>query len=78
MHVQPEGEDAVQVAAYTGKTSAWTKGEVDLSAYKGQNVRVIFQLRTDGSVTKDGFYLDDVKITDWYFASKSKETTGRH
>ena len=44
-----------QVAAYTGKTSGWTKGEVDLSAYKGQNVRVIFQLRTDGSVTKDGF-----------------------
>lgn len=76
IHVQPEGEDAVQVAAYTGKTSAWTKGEVDLSAYKGQNVRVIFQLRTDGSVTKDGFYLDDVKITDQALPQKAKKQLG--
>ena len=36
VYVQPEGEDAVQVTAYTGKTNAWTAGEVDLSAYKGQ------------------------------------------
>ncbi|BBP89137.1 hypothetical protein BsIDN1_27550 [Bacillus safensis] len=58
------------------KTSGWTKGEVDLSAYKGQNVRVIFQLRTDGSVTKDGFYLDDVKITDQALPQKAKKQLG--
>ncbi|MCY9574895.1 S8 family serine peptidase [Bacillus xiamenensis] len=76
VHVQPEGEEAVQVAAYTGKTNAWTAGEVDLSAYQGQKVRVIFQLRTDGSVTKDGFYLDDVNITDQALPQKAKKQLG--
>ncbi|OLP66538.1 Bacillopeptidase F precursor [Bacillus pumilus] len=76
VYVEPEGEEAVQVAAFTGKTSAWTPGEIDLTAYKGQKVRVIFQLRTDGSVTKDGFYLDDVKITDEALPQKMKKQLG--
>lgn len=76
VYVQPEGEDAVQATAYTGKTNAWTAGEVDLSAYKGQKVRVLFQIRTDGSVTKDGFYLDDVKITDEALSQQAKNQLG--
>nr|WP_257215495.1 S8 family peptidase [Bacillus pumilus] len=76
VYVQPEGEDAVQVVAYTGKTNAWIPGEVDLSAYKGQKVRIMFQLRTDGSVTKDGFYLDHVKITDQALPQKAKKQLG--
>lgn len=52
------------------------RGEVDLSAYKGQKVRVLFQIRTDGSVTKDGFYLDDVKITDEALSQQAKNQLG--
>ena len=39
-------------------------------------MRVLFQIRTDGSVTKDGFYLDDVKITDQALSQQAKNQLG--
>ena len=36
----------------------------DLSAYAGQVINVRFALRTDGSITYPGVYLDDVAILD--------------
>ncbi|MGE6631303.1 S8 family serine peptidase [Bacillus sp. NPDC077027] len=76
VYIQPEGEEAVQAVRYTGKTNRWTADEVNLSDYQGQKVRILFNVKTDGSVTKDGFYLDDVKLTDQALPQKSKKQLG--
>ncbi len=41
---------------------AWTERTVDLSAYAGQAVTIEFFHTSDGSITYDGTYLDDVLL----------------
>ncbi|MGN9865655.1 S8 family serine peptidase [Bacillus swezeyi] len=63
VYVQPEGEkDWVQAAEYSGTTSEWKDEEIDLSAYEGQNIKVMFNLQSDGSIGADGLYIDDVEL----------------
>jgi len=46
--------------------SAWTQENIDLSAYNGNNnVRLRFQLSTNGDTNADGFYFDDLSIDDY-------------
>ncbi|HXE72296.1 MAG TPA: antitoxin AF2212-like protein [Candidatus Nitrosotenuis sp.] len=49
------------LASFTGM-SGWSRRRYDLSAYDGQVVRLRFRIRTDRSVTRDGYYLWDVCI----------------
>ncbi|RKY93682.1 MAG: hypothetical protein DRQ13_09165, partial [Ignavibacteriae bacterium] len=54
---QPNGEPV-----YDGTQSGWVKEEISLSAYLSDQFKVRFRLRTDGSVTRDGWYVDDIGI----------------
>ncbi len=47
---------------YDGKKSEWVKEEIDLSDYLGEQIRFRFQLVSDGSTVKDGFYFDDFNV----------------
>ncbi|WP_432339501.1 S8 family serine peptidase [Bacillus tequilensis] len=63
--VLPEGEkNWEQAGVYNGKTSSWTDEEIDLTAYKGQNIQVMFNLQSDESIEKEGWYIDDVVLSD--------------
>jgi len=44
----------------TGSSSGWTEGLFDLSDYTGQKVWIRFSYFTDGYVTEEGFYVDDI------------------
>ncbi len=44
-------------------TSDWVLEEVDISSFAGHGLRLAFILQSDGYVTGDGFYFDDVTIT---------------
>ncbi len=56
--VQTEGEPG-----YDGQQTTWVEEEVDLGAFAGEpEVLVEFRLRSDGGVTDDGFYVDDVEL----------------
>jgi carboxypeptidase T len=44
-------------------TSDWVLEEVDLTAFTGTKVRLSFVLRSDGWITADGFYFDEMKVT---------------
>jgi bacillopeptidase F (M6 metalloprotease family)/fibronectin type 3 domain-containing protein len=49
----------------TGDHSVWTRQQIDLDAYAGQDdIRLRFRLVTDGSVVKDGWYIDDLHVGD--------------
>jgi len=40
----------------------WKKAVVNIDAYAGQTVRFRFRLGTDSSVSREGWYVDDVKV----------------
>ncbi len=51
--------------AWTGVgLASWVEVEFDLSAYVGQSIQIAFSMRTDGSVTNPGAYVDQVLVTE--------------
>jgi hypothetical protein len=47
---------------YDGFQRKWVKERIDLSAYLGQNIKLRFNLVSDGGVEYDGFYFDDLTV----------------
>ena len=57
------GSSWITLQTYTGTQGAWTSVAFDLGAYDGQpSVQVRFRLVTDFTVTRDGWYVDDVRV----------------
>ncbi|HSL88016.1 MAG TPA: M14 family zinc carboxypeptidase [Ignavibacteriaceae bacterium] len=54
---QPNGQPV-----YDGVQSNWVREDLLLTGYTASQVKIQYQLRTDGSVTRDGWYLDDIGI----------------
>lgn len=48
---------------YDGTQSSWAQEEIDLADYVGQNLKLCFTLVSDGGVTGDGYYFDDITVT---------------
>lgn len=48
--------------AWCGDPQDWLNSIVDVSAWAGQTVRFRFRLTSDGSVGREGWYLDDVRV----------------
>ena len=49
-----------------GTNLTWTKRQIDLRRYVGESqVRIRFRIQTDGSAIQDGWYIDDVSITEY-------------
>jgi hypothetical protein len=42
--------------------TVWKKAVADVSAYAGQTARFRFQLGSDSSVDREGWYIDDIKV----------------
>jgi uncharacterized repeat protein (TIGR01451 family) len=58
-----DGASWAEVACYTGSSTEWTHKQISLRDYAGQpSVRIRFRLRTDGSITHDGWTIDDVEV----------------
>jgi bacillopeptidase F (M6 metalloprotease family) len=63
----PSGTDADPYGnspgwSYTGKSAGWIREEVDLSDYRGGEILVRFSYLTDGTITGEGFLLDDLSL----------------
>jgi len=54
---QPNGEPL-----YDGLQATWVNEEMDLTSYNSNQVKIKFELKTDFSVNKDGWYVDDIGI----------------
>ncbi len=54
---QPTGEPL-----YDGVISNWVQERISLVNYLSNQFKIRFQLRTDGGVTRDGWYVDDIGI----------------
>ncbi len=49
--------------SFTGTNLNWTEYAADLSALAGQTIEIRWVFSTDGSVTLEGWYVDDVSIS---------------
>lgn len=47
---------------YDGAQTNWVNEVIDLSPYSSNQIKLRFELKTDGSVNKDGWYIDDIGI----------------
>jgi hypothetical protein len=47
---------------FTNNHPTWQQEVFDLSAYAGQNAIIRFHMGSDGSVTRPGWYVDDVRL----------------
>jgi bacillopeptidase F len=56
-------ENWTQLLRFDGTTTDWEASEVNLSDYAGERIYIGFNVTTDGSVVKEGLYLDDVSLT---------------
>lgn len=54
---QPTGEPL-----YDGTQTNWVREEISLTGLTSSQNKLRFELKTDGSVTKDGWYVDDISI----------------
>ncbi len=57
------GEQVSGEPGYDGTQTSWVEESMDLRAFEGEaEVWIQFVLRSDGGVTGDGFYLDDLAV----------------
>ncbi|RTZ56756.1 peptidase S8 [Bacillus sp. SAJ1] len=61
--VSTDLQNWTQLLQVNGQSGGWTDKEVNLSNYSGQRIYIGFNVKTDGSVQKAGWYLDDVKLS---------------
>jgi len=54
---QPNGEPV-----YDGIQANWVREDVSLSVFGNSSLLIQFRLRSDGSIHKDGWYIDDIAI----------------
>jgi hypothetical protein len=65
---QPNGEPL-----YDGTKTDWVREEISLSSFISSQFKIRFELITDVSVEKDGWYIDDIGIM--YYSVNSVELT---
>ncbi len=56
--------DSLSENYYTGSNSAWEYAFVDISSYAGQVVQIAFYFVSDSTAVEDGWYIDDISITE--------------
>ncbi|NBJ69278.1 MULTISPECIES: S8 family peptidase [Clostridia] len=62
--ISTDQEEWTQLKEISDVSDGWENAEVDLSDYLGQRIYIGFNLDTDSSVTREGWYIDDVALTD--------------
>nr|WP_090085049.1 S8 family peptidase [Lentibacillus persicus] len=76
--ISTDQEEWTQLTQVQGESDGWESAEVDLSEFSGQRIYIGFNLTSDGSVTRDGWYIDDVTLSETSQSSKaSKDKNGK-
>lgn len=73
--VSQDGTTWETVKTYTGAlnaTSAYTDQQINLTSYAGHRLYVQFNFTCDNSVNKQGWFIDDVRLSDISLASAAK------
>jgi hypothetical protein len=47
---------------YDGNQNAWIQEQINLADFLGEEIKLRFRMKSDGSETANGFYLDDIAV----------------
>lgn len=64
VYISSDMENWEQLERITNVSDGWIESEIDLSDYSGERVYIGFNLTSDISITRDGWYIDDVGLAD--------------
>ena len=67
---QPNGEPL-----YDGTRTEWAREEISLASYISNQVKIRFELKSDGSIEQDGWYVDDIGILYYSIPNNPLELT---
>ncbi|MEZ5163678.1 MAG: S8 family serine peptidase [Fimbriimonadaceae bacterium] len=62
LEVSINGGTYSEVKTWTGSATAWSQQNVAVNASNGDSLQFRFRLTSDGSVNRDGVYLDDFRV----------------
>lgn len=62
--ISTDMENWEQLVRFTNVSDGWLDSEIDLSDYSGERVYIGFNITTDSSVGRDGWYIDDVGLSE--------------
>ncbi|NRG46130.1 S8 family serine peptidase [Bacillus sp. CRN 9] len=74
--VSTDQQNWTQLARITNQSNGWIDGQVDLSEYAGERIYIGFNLTSDGSVVRPGWYIDDVSLSDTPLAASKTGNIG--
>ncbi|KON88130.1 peptidase S8 [Sporosarcina globispora] len=74
--VSTDMENWTQKLRISGKSNSWIDGEVDLSEYAGQRIYVAFNVTSDFLFNYQGWYLDDVRLSNQPIQASNKSALG--
>ena len=60
--------------SFTGTNLTWQQHTMDLSAYQGQSIKVRWNYSSDGFMNQEGWFLDDISITNTQVPSQCSLT----
>jgi hypothetical protein len=67
---QPTGEPL-----YDGIQLTWVKENIDLTNYMGEQILIRFLFKSDGYITEDGWYIDDINLIVYEYVPTDAEST---
>jgi hypothetical protein len=56
------GTQILGTYGYDGTQSTWVEEEIDVTQFMSTQFKFRFRLRSDGSITADGYYVDDIRL----------------
>ncbi len=74
LFISTDQENWEALREYNNLSDGWMSEEVDLSSYENQRIYLAFHVETDGSVMKQGWYIDDVKLSSEPMEVAAKKT----
>ncbi|OYD09456.1 S8 family peptidase [Paludifilum halophilum] len=75
--VSTDQEDWDPLEEFNGSSNGWIDGQANLSEYAGQRVYLAFQVQSDNSITKKGWYLDDLYLRETPLDSPNPTKPGK-
>jgi carboxypeptidase T len=57
-----QGAQPAGIYGYEGSQATWLEQSIDISTFAGNNILLRFNMDTDWSVQRDGWYLDDISV----------------
>jgi bacillopeptidase F len=64
LRISTDMENWTNLQLFEGEETSWQDVEIDLSDYLGERVYIGFYAYSDGSVTRPGWFIDDVALSD--------------